>query len=281
MNDAVMSKLAQGYMGKIAWPTALMALALIGTYIAIFAMGVMHILPLWLCLLLIAYIVYALYTPFHEAVHNNIFGAAPKLKIINTWLGFAIGSLLGIPFTLHRSAHMAHHRATNIAGQDPDRVFSDNSVIKVLMGSLLIMSSEYSAYFRTVFPKENRRTRVAVIMEIVVMIGWRLGLALAGFPVEILVLAILANELGIMLIGVFFAWIVHTPFDKTARFENTSTILLPKWIHGPASFLWLWQNYHSIHHLFPRVPFYHYRQLFDEIREGMEERGAPIIDLQN
>jgi nucleoside-diphosphate-sugar epimerase len=38
--------------------------------------------------------------------------------------------------------------------------------------------------------------------------------------------------------------------------------------------LWLYQNYHSIHHLFPRVPFYKYRVLFDEVEDLMVAQGA-------
>jgi fatty acid desaturase len=280
MNDAEIAKSAQAYMGKTAWPTALMAVFLILAYGVVFALGALRIWPLWLSCGLIAYLLYALYTPFHEAVHNNIFGKSTRLRFLNAMIGYVVASLLGIPFTVHRSAHMAHHRATNIAGKDPDHVFKNNSFWRVLSGSLLLMISEYGTYFGKVFPKENRRTQMIVVAELAVMISWRVGLALAGFPLAVLVLSVLANEIGIMLIGIFFAWIVHTPFDKTARFENTSTILLPRWIHGPITVLWLWQNYHSIHHLFPRVPFFHYARLFDEIREGMKERGAPIIDLQ-
>ncbi|MGY8889158.1 MAG: fatty acid desaturase [Pseudomonadales bacterium] len=38
-------------------------------------------------------------------------------------------------------------------------------------------------------------------------------------------------------------------------------------------------NYHCIHHLFPKVPLYHYKKLFNEIEPGMAERGAPIIRM--
>jgi beta-carotene hydroxylase len=118
-----------------------------------------------------------------------------------------------------------------------------------------------------------------VLLEISVFVGWRVALAMNGFAVEVLVLAVLANIAGVTLLGYLFAWIVHTPFDKTERYRDTATILLPSPIHGLLTRLWLWQNYHSIHHLFPRVPYYRYGILFDEIRTGMEERGAPVVDL--
>ena len=92
-------------------------------------------------------------------------------------------------------------------------------------------------------------------------------------------IAVLANIAGVSLLGFLFAWVVHTPFDETERYRDTATILLPSPVHELLTRLWLWQNYHSIHHLFPRVAYYRYAALFDEIREGMAERGAPIIDL--
>ena len=48
---------------------------------------------------------------------------------------------------------------------------------------------------------------------------------------------------------------------------------------SPVTWLWGFQNYHSIHHLFPRVPFYRYRKLFTDIEEIMIARDAPIYRL--
>ena len=45
------------------------------------------------------------------------------------------------------------------------------------------------------------------------------------------------------------------------------------------TWLWLFQNYHSIHHLFPRVPFYRYPSVFGDIEEIMVARGAPVYHL--
>jgi beta-carotene hydroxylase len=43
--------------------------------------------------------------------------------------------------------------------------------------------------------------------------------------------------------------------------------------------LWGYQDYHSIHHLFPKVPFYRYRRLFNEIADRMDQMGAPVYRL--
>jgi beta-carotene hydroxylase len=85
-----------------------------------------------------------------------------------------------------------------------------------------------------------------------------------------------ANIAGVAILGYLFYYAVHSLYDQTSRFKNTNTIILPHWIHGPVTFLWLWQNYHSIHHLYPKIPFYQYAEVFNQIVPGVSERGAPI-----
>ena len=45
------------------------------------------------------------------------------------------------------------------------------------------------------------------------------------------------------------------------------------------NWFWMFQNYHSIHHLFPRVPFYKYAELFEEIEDVMVAKQAPIYNI--
>ena len=40
--------------------------------------------------------------------------------------------------------------------------------------------------------------------------------------------------------------------------------------------LTMWQSYHLVHHLYPRVPFYRYGLCFDDLRPDLEEHGARI-----
>lgn len=57
---------------------------------------------------------------------------------------------------------------------------------------------------------------------------------------------------------------------------DTSTIVIGGVTGRLLTLLWGYQNYHSIHHLFPRIPFYRYRRLFEEIELVMVAKGAPI-----
>ncbi len=278
MTDAEITKTAARYMGKPALATAFLALGAVAVYAGLFALSVASMIPLVVAFPLVAYLVYVTYTPLHEAVHNNIAGSNRGLRWLNELTAYVVASILGVSYTMHKASHRAHHRHTNVRGEDPDFVFTGNRLYDLVTGGSKMMANEYKDYFVRVFPSAKLSEKVIVILEIVTFVGWRVALAIF-FPVEVLVLCVFGNIAGVTLLGYIFAWIVHTPFNETERFKDTATILMPPMIHKPVTLLWLWQNYHSIHHLFPRVPFFHYSALFDEIRVGMVERGAPIVEL--
>lgn len=101
-----------------------------------------------------------------------------------------------------------------------------------------------------------------------------MAIALAGYPLEAFVSGVLGSIAGVSLSGAIFAWIVHVPFDETKRYKNTATMFLPRSIHRLGIYFWLCQNYPSHPNLFPRIPFEHYRRVYDVIEAGMIERGA-------
>ena len=277
-SDKDITLIATTYMGKPAPATSLLAVAAVGAWAATFLLVVWGYLPLIVAFVLVSYLVYVTYTPLHEAVHNNIAGSNRKLRWLNELTGYLVASVLGVSYTMHKSAHLAHHRKTNIKPDDPDLVYEGKMLYDFFTGGPKMMANEYREYFIRIFPSAATREKRVVILEIIVFIGLRIALAIP-FPLEVLVLGVLANVAGVMILGFIFAWLVHTPFTETARFRNTNTILMPEPVHTPVTWLWLWQNYHSIHHLFPRVPFFHYRALFEKIRPGMVERGAPIVEM--
>jgi len=275
MTDAEITRAATRYMGNPALATVGLAIAAVGCWGALLALSVTDQISVWLALPPAAYLVYATYTPLHEAVHKNIAGRDRRLARLNDLTGYVVASILGVSYTMHKAAHMAHHRHTNVQGDDPDLVYSGNQFYDALTGGPKIVWNEYRDYFQRVYPRASSSEKRTVIVEILIALAWRAGLGYL-FPLEFLVLGVLANVLGVMILGYIFAWVVHTPFNQTQRFRDTATILISGPLHKPLTWLWLWQNYHSIHHLFPRVPFFRYAELFDDIRDGMLERGAPI-----
>jgi len=272
------NRAAKNYIGGTAWPTVLLGIGSIALYSATIVFVIAGHLPLWIGFVVNSLLVYAIYTVMHEAVHGNICGTDRHAKWINDVLGYVAGFMLAIPYKIHRAEHFAHHRDTN-SDSDPDQVFSGHGAFDVVWGSFKAIPNQYKFYFSRVWPRASRPDKRTIIAEILVMNGARVALALAGFPLEALLLTVLANIAGNLITVTFFAWMVHYPHTEEGRYVDTSTYVFPKWINMPITWLWLFQNYHSIHHLFPRVPFFKYKDVFDEIRDVMEAMGAPIYDV--
>jgi beta-carotene hydroxylase len=281
-SDREAARVAASLSGQVAWPTVLFALAVFAAYGLNFAAAASGALGLLPATCIAGLLVYATYTVFHEATHSNISGGGPRLQWLNELLGYTAALVMAIPFRIHRAEHFAHHGSTNNPGQDPDVIFSPGARINALSlftGSLRAIPLQYSFYRRRVWPEANAAEKRTVAAETVAIVGSRVALALAGYPAEVLMVTVLANLLGNLIVTTFFAVAVHHPYSEQGRYLDTSTFIVEGPLNTPMTLLWLWQNYHSIHHLFPRVPFYRYGRVFDRIRGTMEERGAPIIVL--
>jgi len=122
----------------------------------------------------------------------------------------------------------------------PDLCYEDSSLFSTITGGTLTVINEYKTYFTDVFPRTRTKEKLIVITEIIVFAGWRLALAFAGYPLEVLLFTVIANLVGVTIISYVFAYLVHTPFGETERYKNTNTFIMPAWIHGPVTFLWLW-----------------------------------------
>lgn len=266
------------YMGRVAWPTVIVGVVLGITYLAIVAMTVAGHLSLWLAVPLVSTQVYLSYTILHEAVHGSITGTNASLRWLNKALGYMAAWIVMIPFTAHRYEHMAHHRHANDAAKDPDFHVGnmDESLWAPLRAVLRGWVSQFSYYAKHRWVDAPPRQNLALCLEVAIAFLPRLGIIAAGFWVEGLALFVIAWLIGAVVLLFLFADIVHRPHEQTGRYVDTSTILLPGTLHTPLNWLWMYQNYHTIHHLFPRVPFYRYARLYEEIEDVLRAKGTPI-----
>jgi len=272
---------AKQHMGAFAWPTVLFGVTVVTGYLATVLLAAMSILPLLVAVLLATLLTYLAYTVLHESAHGTISGSHPSLRWINEALGYAAAWILMIPLTAHRHEHLAHHRNTNEAEGDPDFLVSEmaRSPKGAIWAALKVFASQFRYFFNHRWGKGPRSQDITLCLEIAAALAPRLLFVGAGFWVEGLALFILAWSLGLTLTLFLFAYIVHTPHESVGRYVDTSTILVDGVLGKIVTGLWVSQNYHSIHHLFPRVPFYRYPALFAEIEDTMIARGAPIYRL--
>ncbi len=270
---------AQPSIGGVAWPTIAFGIAIAAGYGLTFFAVAQGDLNLVAGFFINGLLVYASYTILHETVHTNVSGFGQPARWYNEVLGYVSGFIMAIPLSIHRITHLAHHRRTNDPEADPDMVMAIEGrpgLASLSVASLRSIVKQYTFFLGPAWSRTTTRDRRVAISEIVVAVGGRVALAMAGYPMEVLVLTVFANLLGNFIVVALFAVAVHHPNTEQGRYLDTSTIVFRGWLNGPITWLWLWQNYHSVHHLFPRVPFYRYAALFDRIGGIMAARGAPI-----
>jgi beta-carotene hydroxylase len=272
---------AKAYMGEFARPTVIYATTVIGAYAATLVLAATNILPLPAAFLLVGVLTYLAYTILHESAHGTISGSDQSRRWINEWLGYAAAWVLMIPLTAHRHEHLAHHRNTNDPDEDPDFLVSGmtRSPRNLLRLAPRLMWKQYQYYFTHRWGRGPRSQDLILCAEVAAITLPRVAFFAAGFWAEGLVLLIGAWLLGVSLTLFLFAYLVHTPHQAVGRYVDTSTILVDGLLGRVVTGLWVYQNYHSIHHLFPRVPFYRYPALFADIEPIMVARGAPVYRL--
>lgn len=271
---------AKEYTGGIAWLTvALVAFVLSGFVVNLwlFASGQM---PLWAATLVYAIVTYMSYTPLHEAAHGNIHGSNDRLQWLNDLCGYLVAPLITVPYSTHKVEHFTHHRYTNQPEKDPDFVVSGmgGGVVAFIVCGFKFLWTQNTFLFRDYWPTAPRRERVAYIAEVTVAIGWRVAVLALLPQLSTLVMLVVGYLAGAFFTAYWFAYRPHLPYAEPARYRNTNSLIMPTWMK-PLEWFWLGQNLHSVHHLFPRVPFYRYHALHREIEPILRAHGTPVIGI--
>jgi len=271
---------AKPYMGRVAWPTVALVAFVLTAFAAnlwLFASGWM---PLWAAIPIYGALTYLSYTPLHEAAHGNINGKDDHLQWLNDLCGYLVAPLIWVPYSTHRVEHFTHHRYTNQPELDPDFVVSSSrrGLLAFVITSFRFLWVQNTFLFRSYWATAPTGERAAYIAEVMLGIGWRVAfVALVPRP-ETLALLFAGYLAGAFFTVYWFAYRPHFPYEDGARYRNTSSLIMPTWMK-PLEWFWLGQNLHSIHHLFPRVPFYRYHALHRQIAPIMRAHGTPMIDI--
>ncbi|MFT6397981.1 MAG: ferredoxin-NADP reductase/fatty acid desaturase [Bradymonadia bacterium] len=263
----------RAYTGFIAWPTVALMTALVAGEALVWAGVLGGSLAIGWAMLAATVLAYAGFTVMHEASHGNIDGGEAAAAWLEEALGWIGGFLLFAPYPVFRAMHLQHHAHTNDPERDPDHWVAADTPMSVLARCFTIFPHYYAEFFRGRFggPGVGVRSRAGSIVGVSVMIALLVGLVAAGLGREALLLWVVPAWLASAVLAFAFDWLPHHPHAIQERFRNTRVLL------GPGLTLsLLWQNYHLIHHLYPRVPFYLYGRCFDEVRPLLEAEGAPI-----
>jgi len=242
--------------GAIRTVIHVLALAVTGAAVAL-APG----LWAWPAMFALGLVQVALFAPAHECMHRTAF-AAPRANTIVGWLA-ACPSLLNLDF--YRAFHLAHHRHTQIQGQDPELAATAPDS---LTGYLLRVSglSFWRLRLQTVW--DGWRGDLSAYPYISAQTAPRIILSLRAMS-ALMAAAALASALVWGWRTPFLFWILpqllaqpplrayllaeHTGCAHSRDgLENTRTTHTNALIR-----LLMWEMpFHAEHHLYPSIPFH-------------------------
>ena len=243
---------------SMSWPalgTFLIGLAMIGGASSMALSGGM---PLWGAMLVNGFGLYLLFSIMHESLHRNV----SSNSRLNEILGRISLMLLipAAPLEIARWAHFQHHRFTS-SDQDPD-----NFIHHATWWQIPLRWPNFDLYYLYSFLRnggeQRKRHARALISSAVIFIALVATLTYLGYGMEVLFLWILASRIGLALVALIFVFLPHYPGDvsfEENEYQATTIRQGWEWLLTP---LFVYQNYHLIHHLYPTAPFYNYAKIW-------------------
>lgn len=260
-------KIAKEYSGSVSVLTIVVSFFAIFLYLLALLLFANNLLSPSLTVPLLAVVTFISYTPMHEAVHGNIGGKNKTYRWMDKAVGYLMAPIIAIPYTSHQKEHIMHHIHTN-KDRDPDAHIKNwfTSPKQFFLGTIRIIKTQNTYVM-------NNYTR----LEIFISLGWRLLFVFFTGLTSIPVL-FLGWFFGAFLTLYLLSYLPHKPYNDTTRYKNTNIRLFPiQWIEN----IIFQHNLHAIHHLFPMIPFYNYRKVFQRIKPIMKEKGTPFISVFN
>jgi beta-carotene hydroxylase len=270
---------AQSLSGRFAWRTVLWfagVLAGTGTVAALTLSG--H-LSYWAAVPANAILIYFIFAPLHEAVHDNIAGQHKQFRFLEVLIGHISGFVLLAPYPGFRALHLHHHQHTNDPTEDPDYWVKSNNYFLVILRCMVIQPVYILHLYKIA---RNPVVMRAFVYEMVYVFAYFPIIAAAyalGWGTQLMLLWILPGYIGVVICPLMFDWPVHHPHSARGRYTSSAILLFPKPIRLFMEIIFLGHSYHLMHHLFPRIPFYHYGKAYYALEPELATVGAKVRDL--
>ncbi|KAJ3059179.1 hypothetical protein HDU98_004798, partial [Podochytrium sp. JEL0797] len=101
-----------------------------------------------------------------------------------------------------------------------------------------------------------------------------------GYGREAVLFWLVPVRLSVLLLAYTFDYVPHRPHQVTILqnpYLAIDGLLSPNDVD--LSYVLLYQNYHNIHHLYPTIPFYNYKMIWDKYETELKELGTPVSQL--
>jgi len=216
--------------------------------------------PSWITFCLNVLALHIVGTVIHDASHN----VAHRNRVMNSALGHGSALMLGFAFPVFTRVHMQHHANVNDPENDPDHFVSTG-------GPLWMIAARF--FYHEIFFFQRRLWRKYELLE------WFLSRLVVGI---VIFMAVQYDFLGYifnfwfspalvvgMALGLFFDYLPHRPFQERNRWKNARV-----YPNAILNLLIMGQNYHLIHHLWPSIPWYHYKTAYHATQPLLDSKGC-------
>ena len=277
--------IAGKYWGDVQYRMIATFAVFTAAWVTVIVLGATGTIPLWLGLIVNSVLSSTFYMPLHEATHKNIMGKASRGRVVEEIIGRLSSIPTGIQFSSHRAGHMRHHAYTNDPARDPDHFTSGRlrELPKKFYG--VTMLNAFLPIFALVRP-----TRVLLPADLKAKLVSREGTPAEGkaqlrfwllSTIALIVFFVTGNGVAALCLWwlpariqfcwlVFiFAWYPHHPASETSRYRHTRVA-----VFRGSGLLIRGHDHHAIHHLYPRVPHYRLKRLWNELSADLVERGV-------
>lgn len=261
----------------IRWKYVVATLAGFALWVSLFPLTMLDIVPLWAAFVVSYLITTAGYITAHEAMHSTIGRKGTRSWFWNELTGQLSMIPLMFPFSIARVTHLQHHRFPNDPVRDPDFPDSAPNLRAALWKAWLNRQPGKTAqahHIKRVLLEEigTPEARSALRQTALVQLAGTLffiGMALAGYAMEVAMVWWLPRWLGLIHTHVFFSWETHYPHEGRGRYDNTRIFR-----SSVGSFLSMWIEFHLIHHLYPNIPMHLTKKAYFEMKPVLEARGV-------
>ena len=259
----------------IAWQTLLLFVTATALWVGALLAALHGIIAPALAVVLQSVAAFMQFTVLHDGVHRSI---SRKYSLLNSAAANMAGAFLGVVGggAAFRYAHFKHHRHTNESRVDPD-LWSG-------MGWQWSMPLHWATadfYYGYVILKDWSiipvRERLQMVLGVLIMVAIFVLCAWLGFAKEALLYWILPSRLAILWLAFAFNYLPHHPHDVEQRHNPYAATNIRRGGDAVLKWVFLYQNYHLIHHLYPSVPFYRYLKIWRENEAEFLKQGAPLV----
>ena len=252
-----------------AWPTVGLALTCVAATAGALTGAVTAQVPTVVAAVIVFAAAFAAFTPMHDASHRSV----SRNEWLNEVVGRASSMVLLAPYVAFRYVHLQHHKHTNDAEHDPD-FYAGRGSKWLLPLRWLTQDFHYYWVIATRWRQRPTAERVEVVINVATIVALVAGFIASGHGLTLLLAWLVPVRLAIACLALSFDYLPHVPYAARAsedRFAATRILIAPG-LTG----LFLFQNYHLIHHLYPGVPFYRYRKVFEARRDKLLAQGARV-----